>query len=84
MCSQISPTSDDGGGAPDPAMMVAPIAPAPQRQAKMQNAETPVGGLGSNIFEVHQTFVQHLGVPGIAEPTSMGGNRSLWFGLVGE
>jgi cytoskeletal protein CcmA (bactofilin family) len=82
--TQISPHSgDDNTTNPDPVTVVVPVTVAQQAQPKGQVTETPLGGPGSHIFQAHQTFVQHLGVPGIGQPASMGGNRSLWFATLG-
>ena len=82
--TQIAPTSGDNSKEnQDPTTVVTPVTKAQQPQPKTQVTETPLGGAGSNIFQTHQTFVQHLGVPGIGQPASMGGNRSLWFASVG-
>jgi hypothetical protein len=81
---QIAPSSGGSGTQnQEPDTVVAPVTKAPQAQPKVQTTETALGGPGSNIFEAHLTFVQHLGVPGIAQPASMAGNRSLWFATGG-
>ena len=85
--TQIAPTSGGTGSSgqesQDPTTVVAPVTTAPQHEAKSQPTETPVGGPGSSIFQTHTVFVQHLGIPGIAQAMSMEGNRSLWFGTLG-
>ena len=80
---QIAPTSGNDTQNQEPVTVVAPVTVAQQPQPRGQVTETPLGGVGSHVFQAHQTFVQHLGVPGIVQPTSTGGNRSLWFASLG-
>lgn len=74
--TEIAPTSGNETQNQEPVTVVPPVTVAPQAQPRSQVTETE---LGSHVFQAHQIFVQHLGVPGISQPTSTGGNRSLWF-----
>ena len=67
-----------GGGSSDPVTQVQPIAAVSHSQPTPQATAEAVGGLG-NLFQAKQFFVPPKGVPGVDEPASTSGNRSLWF-----